>query len=220
MQGKDEILNEHIKYTLQQMLPIYTNLFNIILQTGIIPEQWVQGMIKPIYKNKGDPLNPENYRSITLLSCLGKLFTSIINERLNLFLNENNILLENQAGFRKNYSTNDHIFVLYSLIEILKQQKKKLYCAFVDFSKAFDSVWRIGLWKKMLQNSINGKLFQVIFNLYQNIKSCITLDNSNSAFFESFIGLRQGENLSPVLFAIFLNDLEAFMNQILTLESK
>ena len=63
----------------------------------------------------------------------------------------------------------------------------------------------------MLQNSINGKLFQVIFNLYQNIKSCITLDNSNSAFFESFIGLRQGENLSPVLFAIFLNDLEAFL---------
>ena len=168
-------------------------------------------MIKPIYKNKGDPLNPENYRPITLLSCLGKLFTSIINERLNLFLNENNILLENQAGFRKHYSTNDHIFVLYSLIEILKQQKKKLYCAFVDFAKAFDSVWRIGLWKKMLQNSINGKLFQVIFNLYQNIKSCITLDNSNSAFFESFIGLRQGENLSPVLFAIFLNDLEAFL---------
>ena len=148
--GIDEILNEHIKYTLQQMLPIYTNLFNIILQTGIIPEQWVQGMIKPIYKNKGDPLNPENYRPITLLSCLGKLFTSIINERLNLFLNENNILLENQAGFRKNYSTNDHIFVLYSLIEILKQRKKKLYCAFIDFSKAFDSVWRIGLWKKML----------------------------------------------------------------------
>ena len=168
-------------------------------------------MIKPIYKNKGDPLNPENYRPITLLSCLWKLFTSIINERLNLFLNENNILLENQAGFRKNFSTNDHIFVLYSLIEILKQQKKKLYCAFIDFSKAFDSVWRIGLWKKMLQNSINGKLFQVIFNLYQNIKSCITLDNSNSAFFESFIGLRQGENLSPVLFAIFLNDLEAFL---------
>ena len=83
------------------MLPIYTNLFDIILQTGIFPEQWVQGMIKPIYKNKGDPLNPENYRPITLLSCLGKLFTSIINERLNLFLNEINILLENQAGFRK-----------------------------------------------------------------------------------------------------------------------
>ena len=89
------------------MLPIYiwitplTNLFNTILQSGLIPEQWVQSMIKPIYKNKGDPLNPENYRPIALLSCLRKQFTSIINERLNLLLNENNILLENQAGFRK-----------------------------------------------------------------------------------------------------------------------
>ena len=78
--GIDEILNEHIKYTQQQMLPIYTNLFNDILQTGIIPVRWVQGIIKPIYKNKGDPFNPENYRSIKLLSCLGKLFTSIIND--------------------------------------------------------------------------------------------------------------------------------------------
>ena len=89
-----KFLNEHIKHIQQQMLPKYmwitplTKLFNIILQSGLIPEQWVQSMIKPIYKNKGDPLNPENYRPMTLLSCLGKLFTSIINERLNLFLNE------------------------------------------------------------------------------------------------------------------------------------
>lgn len=81
----------------------------------------------------------------------------------------------------------------------------------MDFSKAFDSVWRIGLWKKLLHNSIDGKLFRVIYNLYQNIKSCVTLNGSNSAFFESFIGLRQGENLSPILFSIFLNDLETYL---------
>ena len=140
-------------------------------------------MIKPIYKNKGDTLNPENYRPITLLSCLGKLFTAVLNERLNVFLADNNILLENQAGFRKHYSTTDHIFVLQSLFELLKLQKKKLYCAFIDFSKAFDSVWRIGLWQKLLHNEINGKFFRVIYNLYQNIKSCISLKESNSSFF-------------------------------------
>ena len=165
----------------------------------------------PIYKNKGDSLNPENYRPITLLSCLGKLFTAVLNERLSNYLDENVILLENQAGFRKNYSTSDHIFVLHSLLELLKLQKKKLFCAFVDFSKAFDSDWRVGLWNKLLNNGINGKFFKVIFNLYQNIKSCITLNSSNSVFFESFIGLRQGENLSPVLFSIFLNDIELYL---------
>ena len=100
-------------------------------------------------------MNPENYRPITLLSCLGKLFTAVLNERLNKFLNYNSILLQNQAGFRKHYSTSDHIFVLHSIFELLKLKKKKLFCAFVDFSKAFDSVWRVGLWNKLLQTEIN-----------------------------------------------------------------
>ena len=86
-------------------------------------------MIKPIYKNKGNATNPENYRPITLLSRLGKLFTAISNERLNVFLTHNYILSENQAGFRQKYSANDHIFVLHSLFEILKLQKKKNYIA-------------------------------------------------------------------------------------------
>ena len=210
--GSDLILNEYIKYTNPKMLNLYVKLFNLILETGVIPEKWVEGMIKPIYKNKGDPMNPENYRAITLVSCLGKLFTAVLNERINAFLSENEILSENQAGFRKFYSTSDHIFVLQSLFELQKLQNKKLYCTFIDFSKAFDSVWRIGLWNKLIKNEINGKFFRVIYNLYQNIKSCITLNDNNSTFFESYIGLRQGENLSPILFAIFLNDLEIYLD--------
>ena len=149
---------------------------------------------------QGDPLNPENYRPITLLSCLGKLFTAVLNDRLSNYLDENLILNENQAGFRKHYSTSDHIFALHSIFELLRLKQKKLYCAFVDFSKAFDSVWRVGLWNKLLENEINGKCFNVIYNLYQNIKSCISLNGNRSLPFESFIGLRQGENLSPALF--------------------
>ena len=104
--------------------------------------------ICPIYKNKGDRADVQNYRPITILSCLGKLFTSVINSRLNDYLEESMILSENQAGFRQQYSISDHIFSLYALIELLKSQKQKLFCCYVDFSSAFDSVWRIGLWKK------------------------------------------------------------------------
>ena len=113
-------------------------------------------------------------RPITILSCFGKLFTSVLNIRLQIFLEEYNILEENQAGFRAGYSTTDHIFVLHSLIELLKTKKMKLYCSFIDFSKAFDSVWRIGLWQKLIGNNINGKLFRIIHNMYQNIKSCVS----------------------------------------------
>ena len=206
--GFDEIINEYIKVSKAQMLPIYVGLFNLILNTGIIPEIWSQGKIMPIYKNNGDSTNPDNYRPISTLSCLGKLFTALLSERLSTFIEENAILKENQAGFRKHYSTTDHIFALYSLIEILKHEKKKLFCSFIDLSKAFDSVWRIGLWRKLLNNSIDGKFLKVIYNMYLNIKACVSVDGANSAFFFCNTGVRQGDNLSPVLFALFMNDLE------------
>ena len=135
--GGDEILNEYLKLTKHFMLPVYETLFNLILKTGHVPEQWLIGKIKPIFKNKGDPRDPNNYRPITILSCLGKLFTAVLNDRLCNFLEYNEMLHENQAGFRKHYSTTDHIFTLHSLIELLKYEKKKLFCCFVDFSKAF-----------------------------------------------------------------------------------
>ena len=210
--ANDEIINEYIKSTSHIMLPLYTSFFNLIFETGTLPESWLEGIIKPIYKKKGDPLQPENYRPITILSCFGKLFTAVLNLRLNNFLAEHDVLAENQAGFRAGYSTNDHIFVLHALIEIFKVKKKKLFCSFIDFSKAFDSVWRVGLWSKLLKNNINGKFFHIVFNMYQGIKSCVSFSGSQSSFFPCLRGVRQGENLSPVLFALFLNDLEDFMH--------
>ena len=122
------------------LLPIYTKLFNLILDTGIIPESWTIGVIKPIYKNKGNPKAPENYCPITLLSCFGKLFTLIINNRLNKYCEEHNTINRCQAGFRKKHSTTDNLFILKSLIDILQSQHEKLFCCFVDFKQAFDTV--------------------------------------------------------------------------------
>ena len=74
------------------------NFLNMIMDTGHIPEQWLEGRIKPIYKNKRDTLDPNNYRPITLLSCLGNLFTAVLNERLTQCLEDNDLLNPNQAG--------------------------------------------------------------------------------------------------------------------------
>lgn len=94
------MLNEHISATVSLFLPLYNKLFNIIFDNGFIPDEWRVGIVKPIYKNKGDPTHPENYRPITLLSCLGKLFTC----RLEIYASEINVISESQAGFRKNNS--------------------------------------------------------------------------------------------------------------------
>ena len=157
--GDDMVVNEYISSTIEYMIDIYVSLFNLILDTGVLPRAWLIGNVISIYKNKGNKNEPQNYRPITLLSSLGKLFTSILNSRLCEYLDESHILLENQAGFRQGHSTNDHIFSIYAMFELLKLKKKKLFCAFIDFEKAFDLVQRNFLLYKLLQNNIDGKFF-------------------------------------------------------------
>ena len=93
----------------------------------------------------------------------------------------------------------------------MKKKKKPLYCAFIDFEKAFDTVWRAGLWHKLLQNGIRGKCFNIIVNLYKNTKSLIKFQDSKSPLFHCGNRVIQGENLSPFPFSLYLNDLKEFM---------
>ena len=199
-----------IKAFSENNLHLLTQTFNVVLLSGHIPNEWATGVIKPIYKNKGDINDPDNYRGITLLSCLGKLFTSVINERLTVFIDSNQIMSEAQAGFRKGYSTTDQIFTLKCIVELFLCQGRRLFCTFVDYSKAFDSINRAILWKKLISCGISGKVLRVIMNMYKSIKSCVMANGMQSEFFESHVGVRQGENLSPLLFALFLNDMETF----------
>jgi hypothetical protein len=122
------------------------------------------------------------------------LFTSILSERLTQYSDEFLVLCENQSGFRKGYSTLDNLFILHSLFNILKNKKKKLYCAFVDFAKTIDTVWRDGL--KVLLINMNGNVLNVIVNMYKDTKSRIVYINSMSEIFPCSDGVRQGENLS------------------------
>ena len=124
-----------------------------------MPTDWCIGIIVPLFKNKGSIDDPDNYRGITLLSCLGKLFTSAIDARLTAYLESTGVIGDEQAGFRKGFSTIDHVFVMHSLIDLYLAQKKRLYCAFVDYKKAFDLVDRSSLWSKFITNNINGKIF-------------------------------------------------------------
>ena len=141
--------------------------------------------------------NPDNYRGITLLSCFSKLFTSVLNNRLTEYIDELGLMGEEQTGFRHDYSTMDRVFVLKNLIDLYLNKRKRLYCAFVDYRKAFDTVNRTFLWLKLLSNNIDGNIFIVIFNLYNEAKSCImnTFTKHLSPFFLCNIGVRQGENV-------------------------
>ena len=211
--GIDFILNEHLKAAKEHLIGSYVKLFNAVLTSGIIPSAWSTGIIKPIFKKKGEISDPDNYRGITILSCLGKLFTSIINDRLNLFANSVQLIGSEQAGFRPGFSTVDHLFSVKCLLDIYLSKGMKMYCAFVDYRKAFDTVWRVGLWKKLINSNIKGLVLRVIVNLYATAKSCVETNGERSEYFSCHTGVRQGENLSPFLFSLYLNDLENFFQE-------
>ena len=116
-----------------------------------------------------------------------------------------------QAGFRAGHSTMDHVLLLHHVITFYRQRGKQVYCAFVDYSKAFDLVNRSALWCKVLKEGISGRILTVIQNMYQGAKSRVRVDGKVSDFFSCTAGVRQGENLSPILFAIYLNDFQAFI---------
>ena len=143
--GEDNILNEYIKNSLPKLSGLYCKLFNKILNSSNFPEAWTTGLIVPIYKNKGDRSDCNNYRGITLLSCLGKLFTSILNERLKQYCIVDNIIDENQAGYREKYSTTFHIFSLKLLIDLFFSKNRNPFCACIAYKKAFDLIRQAAL---------------------------------------------------------------------------
>ena len=105
-------------------------------------------------------------------------------------------------------STVDNIFFLHGIINHLVNKGEKLFCAFVDFTKAFDYLVRDIIWFKLIKLGVRGKILDIIRSMYENVKSKVKYDNSISSRFECSLGVRQGECLSPFLFAMYLNDLE------------
>jgi hypothetical protein len=212
--GIDNLLYEYFCKFCDVFTPLLSRLFNVIFDLGTFPTCWSEGIIFPSFK-KGDANDPNNYRGITLVSCLSKIFTSVLNNRLLRWCEENDIVSDAQFGFRHGSGTADAIFALQGVISRTLSHKKKLYCCFVDYEKAFDKVNRNKLFLKLTRYGVTGKLLTIIKSLYSNLKSCVRFQTELSNFFHCTNGLMQGEGLSPLLFSLYVNDFEnAFINDL------
>ena len=204
----DAICNKMIKCLVHtKFINVIRMLFNVILTRTYFPSSWKVNYIIPIFKSD-DSFDPNNYRGISVSSCLGKLFTLVTNaRRLIKFLDIANTLSSFQIGFRRGYRTSDHVFVLNTIINGYFSKGKKVYACFVDFSKAYDSVWRKGLLYKLILNGLSIQFISLIDSMYSELKAAVKLSNGITPFFNSAVGVRQGRNLSPLLFNIFVNDI-------------
>ena len=205
--GLDILSAELLKHANEHFMIVFTKLFNKLLQSGKFPEEWSIGIIVVLFKG-GDKADLNNYRGITLLRIFGKFFLGVLLERLNNVISQFQILEQNQIGFRKGFQTSDHTFTLRAIIEnYFRNNKGPLYVCFVDFKKAFDSVDHKLLLQQLVTYGINGNFLKVIKSLYDKVKSCVRGNDSLTDIFPCNRGVRQGCLLSPVLFALYFNDL-------------
>ena len=184
------------------------NLFRECYAQSIVPSVWLKGIINPIPKNHTqDPRDPLNFRGITLACSMYKLYCSVLNARLTKWAETNELIADEQNGFRAERSCLDQLSSLTNIIETRKSLRKSTYALFVDFEKAFDRVNRHLLWSKLENMGLGGKMLCALKSIYNNVQCCVRINSVCTDFFNVSSGVKQGCLLSPVLFNLFVNDL-------------
>ena len=144
----------------------------------IYPKTWTEGITSLLHKD-GDDEDPNNFRAITVINTISKLLAIMLNERLDKTLEEKRTMKKEQIGFKKKSRPADHLLVVRTLIDHYNGQGKKLFACFVDFQKAFDSVWRIGMYYKMIKSGIDLGTVQLIKNMYEKTSQRLKFDKKN-----------------------------------------
>jgi hypothetical protein len=196
-------------------------LFNTIWRSGTWPDGWRQGTVMPLFKQgSGSKRTDANdYRPITLTSCVSKLFEALLLSRLNDWSQRTARLVEEQCGFRAGRSTLDQIFTLHELLAHKREAGKVTYMAFLDARRAYDTVWREGLLFKLAQAGIRGRMFSMLHSMLARTSRRVVIDGFVSSDFMTSVGLPQGAVLSPLLYALFINGLaEQLKNEGLGLQ--
>ena len=208
--SEDNILNEMLKNSSENTTKALLKLFNACLQQRIYP--WNGSLMTLIHK-KGDRYDANNYRSICVGSNMGKLFSSILLQRLIIFRAKFCKDYPNQLGFCKNAQTNDHLLTLSTIIDkYSKKMKKRVFTCFVDYKKAFDTVCREALLFKLAELGVGGNFFGCIENMYQNSSTRIKLLQKISDKIDILVGTEQGHVMSPEFFKIYIRDLTPILD--------
>ena len=203
--GADSLPVELLKLNDPTRQPVVLKHFHAILvrvwRGEEIPQEWKDATIKVLHK-KSDRSDCNNFRGISLVSHAGKVLLKIVANRLGDFCEAQQILPEEQCGFRPVRSTIGMLFVVRRLQELGRQRKLPLYMCFVDFQKAYDSVDRELLWKVLARAGV--PMIDVICQFHDGMRARVRMDDGEiSEWFEVTQGLRQGCVLSPLLFNIF-----------------
>uniref|UniRef100_A0AAQ6IRJ4 Reverse transcriptase domain-containing protein n=1 Tax=Anabas testudineus TaxID=64144 RepID=A0AAQ6IRJ4_ANATE len=189
--GPDDIPVEVWKCLGEAAVEFLTSLFNRILESEKMPEEWRRSVLVPIFKNKGDTQNCSNYRGIKLMSHTMKLWERVVEARLRKKVE----ICEQQYGFMPRKSTTDAIFALRMLMEKYRDGQKELHCVFVDLEKAYDRVPREELWYCMRSSGVAEKYVRVVQDMYERSMTVVRCAVGQTEEFKVEVGLHQGSAL-------------------------
>ncbi|GBO45094.1 RNA-directed DNA polymerase from mobile element jockey [Araneus ventricosus] len=215
--GYDGISNKIILNLPIKCITTLRIIIENIMKFGYFPTRWKTATVIPILKPGKDPTDPVSYRPISLLPSISKIAEHIILSRLNDHLEENNILIPEQFGFRKNLSTTHQLLRVTEFIQEGLNNKQKTGAVLLDIQKAFDRVWQDGLIHKLINYNIPHYLIKIFHSYLTNRKFAVKVNNELSQNKIINAGVAQGSKIGPVLFALFINDIPKQFNTILSI---
>lgn len=205
--GPDGIPPEFFIECIDELCYPLSSLFSLSFENGILPTAWLMSYITPIFK-KGNPAHANNYRPVALTSIMCKLMETIIKDQIVQFLSDKGLINKRQHAFIKKHSTASNLMASLHDWSIGLNSHLHTDVVYIDFSKAFDSIVPSKLLFKLELYGITGKLLKWIGSFLTNRKQCVVIDRFYSPIAAVISGVPQGSVLGPILFIIYINDID------------
>ena len=182
-------------------------LFNNCLKESCFPDCWKVSSVVPVFKNVGERSTAKNYRPVSLLSAVSKVFEKLVNNRIVDHLEKCHLFCDFQYGFRSSRSTADLLTVVSDRIAMAFDRSGATRAVALDISKAFNRVWHAGLIHKLKSCGILGQIFGLMCSFLSNRQLRVVLDGKSSQEYPVNARVPQGSILGPTLFLLYINDL-------------